>query len=126
MPPWAPGRDGFQKIAEQAVASLNPVLARYVDGADVFISDLPGMELVADGVDPRALVLLDGFPSDDEERTEGSAPPPGRVFVYALNVVRLSGSFDAIEHEIALGLEREIGAAFLEAEQEARPQRELN
>ena len=68
MPPWAPGRDVFQSVAEKAVAGLNPVLKRYVEGADVYVSDVPGMELVAEGVDPRALVLLDGLASDDRER----------------------------------------------------------
>ena len=61
MPPWAPGRDVFQTLAEKAITGLNPVLQRYVAGSDVYVSDVPGMELVADGVDPRALVLLDGF-----------------------------------------------------------------
>jgi Flp pilus assembly protein TadD len=129
MPPWVPGRDVFQSVAEKAVAGLNPVLQRYVEGADVYVSDVPGMELVAEGVDPRALVLLDGLASDDHERAvrdDDDARPCARVFVYALNVVRLAGNFDAIEREITLALEREITATFLEAEQAERPEKELN
>jgi len=129
MPPWVPGRDVFQSVAEKAVAGLNPVLQRYVEGADVYVSDVPGMELVAEGVDPRALVLLDGLASDDHERAVREAEdvrPCARVFVYALNVVRLAGNFDAIEREITLALEREITATFLEAEQAERPEKELN
>lgn len=102
------------------------------------------MELVAEGVDPRALVLLDGFADDAEgpghdprgpgERTRvfsdrpdrAEARPCGRIFVYALNVVRLAGNFDTIEREVTLALEREITATFLEAEQAERPERELN
>lgn len=129
MPPWAPGRDGFQSIAEKATAGLNPVLRRYVDGADVYISDVPGMELVAEGVDPRALVLLDGLATDEHERAvrdPNDARPCTRVFVYALNVSRLSGSFDGIEREITLALEREITATFLEVEQAERTEKELN
>jgi Flp pilus assembly protein TadD len=137
MPPWSPGRDVFQTLAEKAVAGLNPVLQRYVSGADLYVSDVPGMELVAEGVDPRALALLDGFgddhdPTPDYAVTIGAASTgarpradrhPGRIFVYALNVVRLAGNFDAIEREITLALEREITATFLESE---RPPRELN
>jgi tetratricopeptide (TPR) repeat protein len=135
MPPWAPGRDVFQTLAQKAVAGLNPVLQRYVSGADVYVSDVPGMELVADGVDPRALVLLDGFHDTaprpvapafaerDEPEDDQGPRPPGRIFVYALNVVRLAGNFDAIEREITLALEREITATFLEGD---RLQRELN
>ena len=37
-----------------------PILGRYVRDAGAYVSDVPGMELVADGVDPRALVLIDG------------------------------------------------------------------
>jgi tetratricopeptide (TPR) repeat protein len=132
VPPWAPGRDAFAQLAMAAITGLNPVLGRYVDGADVYVSDVPGMELVAEGVDPRALCLLDGFTSDDRERAlrgEGPAAPAGpcsRVFVYALNVTRLAGNIEAIEREITLALEREITATFLEAEQAERPERELN
>ena len=128
MPPWAPGRDVFLSVSAKAVAALNPVLQRYVEGAEIFVSDVPGMELVAEGVDPRALVLLDGF-ADDRERTPrdaAEARPCGRIFVYALNVVRLAGNFEAIEREVTLALEREITATFLEAEQAERPERELN
>jgi hypothetical protein len=132
MPPWAPGRDGFQGIAEKATEALNPVLRRYVEGADVYVSDVPGMELVAEGVDPRALVLLDGLSANERDERErvsrdpADARPCSRVFVYALNVARLAGSFEGIEREITLALEREITATFLEAEQAERPERELN
>ena len=62
--------------------------------------------LRADGVDPRALVLLDGFSSLDER--PGRDRPAGRVFIYALNVTRLAGTVEGIEREITLALEREI------------------
>lgn len=129
MPPWAPGRDVFQSMAEKSAAALNPVLRRYVDGAEVYVSDVPGLELVAEGVDPRALVLLDGLLSDDHERhgrDPGDVRPCTRLFVYALNVTRLAGNFDGIEREITLALEREITATFLEVEQAERPEKELN
>lgn len=127
IPPWAPGKDSLEGLANKAIAALNPVLQRYVEGADVYVSEVPGMELVAEGVDPRALVLLDGFaPEERVVRGAGEARPCGRVFVYGLNVARLAGSFEAIEREITLALEREITATFLEAEQAERPERELN
>ncbi|MCC6554345.1 MAG: tetratricopeptide repeat protein [Polyangiaceae bacterium] len=130
MPPWAPGKEGLHAMAQRAIEALNQVLRRYVEGADVYIADVPGMELVAEGVDPRALVLLDGLASDDRERSfrgpSGDNRPCARVFVYALNVARLAGNIDAIEHEITLALEREITATFLEAEQSERTEKELN
>ena len=129
MPPWAPRRDAFTALARHAVELLNPVLRRYVEGAEVYVSDVPGMELVAEGVDPRALVLLDGLSAEDPARIIHSVSdfvPCGRVFVYALNVARLAGNADGVEREIMLALEREITVTFLEAEQSERTQRELN
>ncbi len=131
MPPWAPAREVLQQTAQKVIGLLNPVLARYVEQSDVHVSDVPGMELVADGVDPRALVLLDGFADERSRGGEARGPgardaTPGRVFVYAINVARLAGNADAIEREILLGLEREITATFLEAEQAERHEKELN
>ena len=121
MPPWAPSREVTHGIAVKAVASLNPVLRRYVEAADVYVSDLPGMELVAEGVDPRALVLLDGLTTDERGRPDLTDPRPcARIFVYALNVARLAGNTDGIEREITQALEREITATFLEGEQDEK------
>lgn len=127
MPPWAPGKDASTTLAEKAIEALNPVLRRYIEGAEVYISDVPGMELVAEGVDPRALVLLDGFiPADERGAATRGLNDQARIFVYALNVARLAGNIDAIEHEITTAMEREITATFLEAEQAERPEKELN
>lgn len=125
MPPWAPGPDAFASVAQKAIAALNPVLRRYLEAAEIYVTDVPGIELVADGVDPRALVLLDGFTADEGVRDD-RARSCTRVFIYALNVARLAGSIDDLEREITLGLEREITATFLEAEQSERHEKELN
>ena len=126
MPPWAPSSDDVQKFAESAILGLNQILRTYVEGADVFISDVPGVELVADGVDPRALVLLDGIAADESSGIPGGESACVRIFVYALNIARLAGSADAFEHEITAALEREITSTFLEPEQAERNDRELN
>ena len=103
---------------------LNPVLLRYVGDADIYVTEVPGIEILAEGVDPRALVLLDGLMHPDRDDNDGR--PCQRIFVYALNVIRLAGDVDAIGQEITLALEREITATFLEAEQAERGDRELN
>lgn len=122
MPPWAPGKDVFRELCTKAIGGINQVLRRYIEGSDVYVSDVPGMELVAEGVDPRALVLLDGI--DERGPREGRAAT--RVFVYALNITRLAGNLDGIEREIAHAIEREISATFLEPEQGERTEKELN
>jgi tetratricopeptide (TPR) repeat protein len=130
MPPWAPARDTFAAVTVRCVSMLNQVLRRYVDGAEVYVSDVPGMELVADGVDPRALVVLDGVADEGRDligdQRLGPDPRCTRMFVYALNVARLSGGVETLDREILSALEREISATFLEVEQGSRPPDELN
>jgi tetratricopeptide (TPR) repeat protein len=129
MPPWAPAREAWEKAAGGAFEQLNPLLSKYVAGADVFISDVPGVELVAEGVDPRALVLLDGFDAGDDEPVSGERSPPARasrVFIYAINVARQAGQVSAIDGELLGALEREITATFLEPQQSERSAKEMN
>jgi tetratricopeptide (TPR) repeat protein len=120
-PPWATPRDVFAKVVQRALASLDPVLTRYVRDADVHVSDVPGIELVADGIDPRALVLLDGLGSPD-------SPPQNatRIFVYQRNIERLAGGADRVEAEVLSAFEREITATFLEGDSAQKDKRELN
>jgi Flp pilus assembly protein TadD len=120
-PPWSLPRELFAKSVDRALASLDPVLARYVRDATVHVSDVPGMELVADGVDPRALVLLDGLGTPD-------APPQSatRIFVYQRNIERLAGGTERLDQEITSAFEREITATFLEGDTATKDKRDLN
>ena len=74
------------------------------------IVDLPGAELVVDGVDPRTLLVLDTPPVED------GAPPRVRIFVYQRNVERAAGSLDGMETELTAALEREVTGVFLEGQ----------
>jgi tetratricopeptide (TPR) repeat protein len=51
---WAPSPDTFAALVRRVIGALDALLARWVRDADVFIVDVPGAELVVDGVDPRA------------------------------------------------------------------------
>jgi hypothetical protein len=93
-----------------AIEKLDVVLARYVREAEVYVVDLPGAELVVDGIDPRALLALDTPPTD------GATPARVRIFVYQRNVERAAGSVEAIDAELAAALEREVTAVFLEGQ----------
>jgi tetratricopeptide (TPR) repeat protein len=110
-PPWSLSRDTFEMAARRAMDSLPESLRVYVREGEVYVADVPGVEVVVDGVDPRALLLLDGINTEDK-----SLPLTARVFVYQRNVERLSGSVDQVEGEIAAALEREITATFLDPE----------
>ena len=128
VPPWSPSREQWEKAAAEAFSQLNPLLHKCVAGADVFISDVPGVELVAEGVDPRALVVLDGLDIDSPMDLSGSRRPvrASRVFLYALNIARKAGQLSSIESEILEALEREISGVFLGIEPSDKASKELN
>jgi tetratricopeptide (TPR) repeat protein len=107
---WAPTPEAFAAVVKAAVERLDLVLARYVREAEVYVVDLPGAELVVDGVDPRSILVLDTPP------TEEGTPTRVRVFVYQRNVERSAGALEAMEQEVATALEREITAVFLEGQ----------
>ncbi len=109
-PSWAPTPEAFAAVVRGAMEKLDVVLGRYVREAEVYVVDLPGAELVVDGVDPRALLALDTPP------TEAGAPTRVRIFVYQRNVERASGSVEAMEAELGSALEREVTAVFLEGQ----------
>ena len=120
-PPWSPAREEFAVLCKNAVSQLDSVLGSYLRYADIYVSDLPGFELVVDGVDPRTLLLFDGISPPDRPHV-----PCTRVFFYQRNLERFVGSADAIEEEIRSSLEREITLTFLQSDLENRPRKELN
>jgi tetratricopeptide (TPR) repeat protein len=109
-PTWAPSPEAFASIVKAAIEKLDMVLGRYVREAEVYVVDLPGAELVVDGIDPRALIALDTPP------TESGNAPRVRAFVYQRNVERAAGSLEAMDAELASALEREVTAVFLEGQ----------
>lgn len=120
-PAWTLTRETFEMTAKKALASLDDKLRAFVREDEVYAADIPGIEVVVDGVDPRALLLLDGV------STSGNGEPPtARVFVYQRNVERLAGSVDLVETEIRAALEREITGTFVEAERDPNPKSALN
>jgi hypothetical protein len=106
----------FELSAKRAVAGLDDKLRSYVRESEIYVADVPGVEVVVDGVDPRALLLLDGVSS-----APSGGPPTARLFVYQRNVERLAGSVELVESEVKAALEREITATFVDPEQ--RPSR---
>jgi len=110
-PSWSLSRETFEVTARRAIETLPDSLKVYVREGEIYAADVPGVEVVVDGVDPRALLLLDGVNTEDK-----SLPLTARVFVYQRNVERLAGSLELVEAEIAGALEREITATFLDPE----------
>src|SRR5262245_32001863 len=67
-PPWSLSRETFEGQARAAIEALPESLKVYVREGEVYAADVPGVEVVVDGVDPRALLVLDGR---SEERRVG-------------------------------------------------------
>ncbi|MCS6898460.1 MAG: tetratricopeptide repeat protein [Myxococcales bacterium] len=121
QPPWSPSREAFAALCRNAIGRLDSVLGSYLRYANVYVSDVPGVELVVDGVDPRTLLLFDGISPPDQPHV-----PCTRVFFYQRNLERFVGNAEDIEDEILAALEREITLTFLQSDLENRPRGELN
>jgi hypothetical protein len=111
-PPWSLSPDTFLQAVVRACLRLDPEVRVFLRNDEIFIADSPGVEVVADGVDPRALVLPDGI------TTDAAGHPTARLFVYQRNVERLAGSIENIEQEVHWAIDRELRLTFLESSPE--------
>jgi Flp pilus assembly protein TadD/predicted Zn-dependent protease with MMP-like domain len=103
--PWSEPLPRFERRVAGALRQLPEALASQLDGALVVVDDLPGAEVVSEGVDPRATVLLDDLSLSDGTTLR-------RCFVYQRNVERLVTSPDQIEDVLTQVLAEEIPRAF--------------
>ncbi len=105
-PAWTLPAAAMEELARLVIEGLAPALHETLDGALVVITDLPGPEMVADGVDPRSGVLLDA--------TSGEEAPPhvGRLFVYQRNVERACDGPELLHEELAHLIATELASAF--------------
>jgi len=121
-PSWSPSPEAFGTIVRTVVGKLDTLLARHVREAEVYCFDVVGPELVVDGIDPRALVILDVARGEDGlEGERGERAARGRLFVYQRNVERVAGSLAGIEEELTRALEHEIAHLFVEGSEEKAP-----
>lgn len=114
-PPWALPLAGFEKRVQSAVRKLPAALAAAIEGALVVVSDLPGPEVVAEGVDPHVGVLVDDV-QDAEGKpiaSDGLPIKAGRIFVYQRNIERFTASAAEVEEEILRALTHELSLTFV-------------
>ncbi len=97
-----PGAE-FEKRVRTALGKIPPESQKVLEGALVLVGDMPGAEVVAEGIDPRIPMLLDDITRAPELRV-------GRLFVYQRNVERTlpQPSLLAIEEAIVKFLAEEI------------------
>jgi tetratricopeptide (TPR) repeat protein len=115
-PSWSLSPSAFEQRAQGALRKLPPELAQLVEDALVVVSDVPGPEVVAEGVDPHVGVLLDDLRTAAGTPAAADAKPArvGRVFVYQRNVERSAPSVADVEDEILRALEHELGLSLSE------------
>lgn len=106
-PPWSPDKAAFHRAVEKAMRGLEPEVSAALAGALVLVADAPGMEVVADGVDPRTSVLVEGVGAVDAVDPEGPRSFV-RVFVYQRNVERNCGALEQLEDEISSQVAEEV------------------
>jgi len=119
-PAWSVSRDAFEESVKRMIDALDARFKRHIRMDEVYVADVPGVEVVVDGVDPRALLMLDGIGTAGPD-----AVPTARIFVYQRNVERVAGTVDLAESEVKAALEREIRLTFIEPEA-PRPPHSLN
>lgn len=103
-PPWALSREAFLATVQRVVLTITPRLRTSIDPQEIYVSEVPGVEAIVEGADPRAPVLVDAL-EDPGERV--------RLFVYQRNIERLAGSLERMDDEIRGAIEREIAGVLL-------------
>ena len=119
---WAPNRVGFEDMVRAAIARLPEPLRAAVANAELFVTELPGAEVIVDGVDPRIGVLFDtserNLPTRQDTRAADDAPDAearvARMFFYQRNAERSVEDALGLSDEIYLMLEEELSATFPE------------
>lgn len=118
-PSFSLSRESFEGRVKDAIARLAPPLRDALDGALFIIANLPGVEVIAEGIDPRTAILLDDLPhlqtglpdpSLSARRSPNVADPLriGRVFVYQAIIERSVPSAMHLADELFFQLERAI------------------
>jgi len=135
MPAWAPNPETFLLFTQNAIAALDEGLRAYMERAELYVADLPGPEVVVDGVDPRSSALVEAMfvgPEDvegDREDVGDFAVEPAqvelRVFLYALNIMRAASGLHAVQQTIQEALAAELTAALADLEIELSDAQDL-
>lgn len=104
-PDWSLSLHAFEQTVRRVIEQLDPQFSQMIRRDQVYVVEVPGLELVIDGVDPRALLLMDDIATQD-----GDSEPTARLFVYQRNIERVAGALESVEPELKTALEREVTA----------------
>jgi tetratricopeptide (TPR) repeat protein len=107
--PWSLPLADFRQAVDEALTRVPAELQGHLSGAKVYCAEAPGLELVADGCDPRIPVLVDTF-------EQGGA---ARLFAYQRNVERMYYGLELMKQDLPTLIAREIEAVFVKTEPKA-------
>ena len=110
--PWSLPRDQFEAVVAEAFRRLPKDVSERLDGAAVVVTDLPGAEVVAEGVDPRIPVMVDRV--EDDGRV-------GTIFVYQRNIERYANGRADVPDVIIGAVSDEVTAAAEDLEDDDFP-----
>jgi tetratricopeptide (TPR) repeat protein len=105
-PPWSVSHGRFEKVVQAALRDLPKQIAQRLEGNLIMVTDLPGLEIVAEGIDPRTPLLL------DEMANPGKTSDQRRLFIYQRNIERLIRHPLELQQDVFEILKRELEAHF--------------
>jgi len=111
---WAPSRAAFEEQVRAAIARLPASLRSAVEHAELFVAELPGAEVIVDGVDPRTSVLFDTSERAAAGAGAQDASRVARMFFYQRNTERSVDDPAGLGEELYVVLEEELCATFPE------------
>jgi len=122
LPPWAPNAETFLLFIDKAINQLDDALKGFMAAAELYVADMPGPEVVVDGIDPRTMVLVDAMllGPDDEDAAVEVVPEQVsvRVFLYAVNLMRAAAGLHSVQQTIHDALRTELSATITELREE--------
>jgi len=107
LPTWAPNEQAFMAFVEKSVSELPAELRELMTRAEVYVVDMPGPEMIVDGVDVHAIAMVDMMGSHPSAKLIAGSHL--RVFLYAVNLLRTAGGLPGVESAIRDALARELG-----------------
>jgi hypothetical protein len=96
-------------VVQAVLRELPEDFTKRLEGNLIMVTDLPGLEIVAEGVDPRTPLLLDELSSQD---SQDAGEAHRRLFVYQRNIERLIRHPLELQQDILEILQRELEAHF--------------
>ena len=114
MPSWAFSDAEFSELVGGAIDSLPPLVFDLVKGVPVKVLDYPSLEMISEGLDPRAMVFLSGLAQTGTHRAAEASPAPqiNCIFVYKRNVERFTRSKTEIAKEVGKAMGQETALFF--------------